>query len=418
MSNYKIYDELQAVIVGVFLKHEGLVVNSKLNKVLARVGIDRVNRNESKCIVDNIRNDSYLNDSKNKAVKGEVLLEDLRDVEDKQVFKGNDYNEAISSYVVPHADELSRLREDRKTNRQTAYPTILFDELTGTMVNELKGIPLLDHKVYKYTSTEEEEEDFSVLLSDFHVGISFQDLTNESCFHVLKRRLNQLLQETIKDISKRGISNVTQTFVGDLIEHVPMRNLNQAFETEFTMAEQLAKGTRLLLDFLTELSTYEQGSLRSGMIAGNHDRVQGNNNQKVYNDSVAYSVLDSLLLLTENGVLEGIEIIDNSKGVYGIKDTVCNLNILINQKDGLKGKGKHIPKFTSNNNNDLSITGHVHHFSVTQDDYNRMHIVASSPCGYNNYAKELHLSRTKPSQQLLFLSDKNKDIDIKPVFLD
>ncbi|BEU75314.1 exonuclease [Staphylococcus phage phiRNIID] len=417
MSNYKTVEELQAVIVGVFLKDEGKVVTSKFNKVLASFGIDRVNRNELKDIVDNIRKDTYLNGLKNKAVKGEVLLEDLRDVEDKQVFEGNDYHEEVSSYVVAHEKELSRLRELRKINRQTAYPTILFDELKRTMVNELKGNKLLDHKVSKYTSTEEEEE-LVVLLSDFHVGCAFQDLTNEYNFDVLKRRLNQLLQETIKDISKRGISNVTVYFVGDLIEHINMRDVNQAFDTEFTMAEQVAKGTRLLIDFLTELSPYVWGNLRFGMIAGNHDRVQGNKNQKVYNDSVAYIVLDSLLLLKENGVLEGIEIIDNRKDVYTIKDTVCNLNIIINHGDGLKGKGKHIPKFIENTHIDLLITGHVHHFSVTQEDYNRMHIVASSPMGYNNYAKELHLSRTKPSQQLLFLNKKNKDIDIKTVFLD
>src|SRR5699024_11439214 len=121
------------------------------------------------------------------------------------------------------------------------------------------------------------------------------------------------------------------------------------------------------------------------MIGGNHDRMQGNKNQKIYNDNVAYIVLDSLFLLQEQGILDGIEIIDNRSDVYNIKDTVAGKNIIVNHRDGLKGKGNHITKFIEDKHIDLLITGHVHHFSMKQEDFNRMHIVASSPMGYNRW---------------------------------
>ena len=78
-------------------------------------------------------------------------------------------------------------------------------------------------------------------------------------FEVLKSRLNHFIDTTVKEIEDRDISNVTVYFVGDLVEHINMRDVNQAFETEFTLAEQISKGTRLLIDILNALSDVEIG---------------------------------------------------------------------------------------------------------------------------------------------------------------
>lgn len=416
MSKYKTIEEVQAVIIGVLFKDEGKIVTSKFNKITREFGLDRIGRDDLKEIVEDIRKDEYLNELKNKAIKGKVTLGDLKDVADNQVFEGNNYHEEVSTYVVAKEKELSHLREQRKHNRHTAYPQIMFDELKEHMIKELKGETLVEHHGSKASINDTE---LIVLLSDFHIGSIVSDMTNGKYdFEVLKSRLNHFIDTTVKEIEDRDISNVTVYFVGDLVEHINMRDVNQAFETEFTLAEQISKGTRLLIDILNSLSDVVTGELRFGIIGGNHDRMQGNKNQKIYNDNVAYIVLDSLLLFQENGLLNGVDIIDNREDIYTIRDTFGGKSIIINHGDGLKGKGNHINKFILDSHIDLLITGHVHHFSVKQEDFNRMHIVASSPMGYNNYAKELHLSKTKPSQQLLFLNKENKDIDIKTVFLD
>lgn len=416
MSKYKTVEEVQAVIIGVLFKDEGKIVTSKFNKITKEFGLDRIGKDDLKEIVEEIRQDEYLNELKNKAIKGKVTLGDLKDVADNQVFEGNNYHEEVSSYVVAKEKELSHLREQRKHNRHTAYPQIMFDELKEHMVKELKGETLVEHHGSKANISDTE---LIVLLSDFHIGSIVSDMTNGKYdFEVLKSRLNHFIDTTVKEIEDRDISNVTVYFVGDLVEHINMRDVNQAFETEFTLAEQISKGTRLLIDILNALSDVVTGELRFGIIGGNHDRMQGNKNQKIYNDNIAYVVLDSLLLFQENGLLNGVDIIDNREDIYTIRDTFGGKSIIINHGDGLKGKGNHINKFILDSHIDLLITGHVHHFSVKQEDFNRMHIVASSPMGYNNYAKELHLSKTKPSQQLLFVNKENKDIDIKTVFLD
>lgn len=196
-----------------------------------------------------------------------------------------------------------------------------------------------------------------------------------------------------------------------------MRSVNQAFDTEFTLAEQITKGTRLLIDVLSQISEVAEGNLRFGIVGGNHDRLQGNKNEKIYNDNVAYITLDTMLNLQELGVLNGIEIIDNREDIYTIEDVVANQRIVVNHGDNLKGNVNHIPKFIKDQVFDLLITGHVHHLRVKQEDYNRQHITVGSTIGYNTYSKELHLSKTTPSQQLLFLEHESKDIELKTVYL-
>ena len=61
MSKYKTVEEVQAVIIGVLFKDEGKVVTSKFNKITREFGLDRVSRDNLKEIVEDIREDEYLN---------------------------------------------------------------------------------------------------------------------------------------------------------------------------------------------------------------------------------------------------------------------------------------------------------------------------------------------------------------------
>lgn len=236
-------------------------------------------------------------------------------------------------------------------------------------------------------------------------------------FEILKERLQRFVDKTKHEILDRDINHVTVYFVGDLIEHVNMRSVNQAFDTEFTLSEQITKGTRLLIDVLQQLSEVVEGQLRFGIVGGNHDRLQGNKNEKIYNDNVAYIALDTLINLQELGLFNGVEIIDNRDDIYTIEDKVASQSIIVNHGDNLKGNVNHIPKFIKDQVFDILITGHVHHLRVKQEDYTRQHITVGSTIGYNTYSKELNLSRTAPSQQLLFLEKDSKDIELKTIYL-
>lgn len=410
---YKSVEEVYAIVFGVLAKDEGKIVSSKFNKILNEIGIDRVSVNDLKDISEMIHEDGYLNGLKNDAILGKVSLKDLESVEGKKVFKDNNYLDTVSTYIVENEKRLSNLRELRKHQKSGAYMEMLMEGLKQDLVRELKD-PIIEERDIVLGHTDKE---LVLLLSDFHVGFTSRDLDNKYNFEVLSNRLKKYLDEVQTIIFDADIDDVSIFFVGDLVEHTNMRDVNQAFDTEFTMSEQIAKGTRLLLDIIKNVSDMVDGTVTFGIVAGNHDRLQGNKNHKIYNDSVAYIVLDSLLCMQENGVINDVNIIDNREDIYKFYHKVKNTNICVTHGDSLKGKGNNINKVEVKENVDVLVTGHVHHFNATQEDFHKTHVVASSPIGFNNYSKELNLSRTSPSQQML-LVDSSKNLTIKTVFLD
>lgn len=408
-------EEVYAVVFGVLLRDEGKIVSSKFNKIINELGLDRVRAKEIQEIYNEIDADDYLADIKEQATDGEITLDTVEGVTGDKPFKDKKLVDTVSSYVVDNKRRLAELREVRKQQEPHAYTTILMQDLR----EDFKSIeePILDRES-GITIKESNDKELVVLLSDWHIGYQFKDSkTGGYNFEILKERIQHFINKTVKEILERDIRNVTIYFVGDLIEHVSMRNVNQAFDTEFTLSEQITKGTRLLIDVIQQISDVTEGNLKFGMIGGNHDRLQGNKNEKIYNDNVAYIVLDTLINLQELELFNGIEIIDNRDDVYTIEDQVCVKNIIVNHGDTLKGNVNHIPKFIKDQVFDILITGHVHHLKVKQEDYTRQHITVGSTIGYNTYSKELNLSRTAPSQQLLFLEHNSSDVELKTVYL-
>ena len=67
-NQFNTLEELYAVIIGVLGKEEGKIVSSKFNKVINEYGLDKVSVAELKDIVNDVRENSYLNDLKNQAL--------------------------------------------------------------------------------------------------------------------------------------------------------------------------------------------------------------------------------------------------------------------------------------------------------------------------------------------------------------
>lgn len=412
---FKSVEEIYAIVFGSLLRDEGKIVSAKFNKIINQFGLDRVSAKDLQDIYNEIDEDNYLSDIKDKAIDGKINLKDVEDVKGDLPFKDTKVLDTVSNYVVDNKRRLAELREVRKQQEPHAYAHMLMQDLREDFVKELDK-PILDREEDILFGGNNKE--LVVLLSDTHIGYVLKDnKTGGYNFEILKERLQHFVDKTKYEIQDRNINHVTVYFVGDLIEHVSMRNVNQAFDTEFTLSEQITKGTRLLVDVLQQLSEVVEGQLRFGIVGGNHDRLQGNKNEKIYNDNVAYIALDTLINLQELGLFNGVEIIDNRDDIYTIEDKVANQSIVVNHGDNLKGNVNHIPKFIKDQVFDILITGHVHHLRVKQEDYTRQHITVGSTIGYNTYSKELNLSRTAPSQQLLFLDRDSKDIELKTIYL-
>lgn len=415
--------EVYAIIYGTLLKNENKITLTRVNKISTeKVGLERIKNQEMQEIYEDICEDEYLDELLKDTVKGKYGLENIQDYKGEQAFEDSNYLDTITPYLVAKESRLAENREFNKIMRDGTYLKILVDNLKNDLVDEFK-----DFKVYREHAEYDEYVDLFVsksektmvlALSDFHVGFSFNNYVSGGYnFEILKERLEIYFKEAERLAKEHNVTDFRIYFVGDLIEHINMRNVNQAFETEFTLSEQIAKGTRLLADIINRFENL--GKVKFAMVHGNHDRMQGNKNDKVHNDSAVYIALDQLLFLQECGAFKNTEIVDNRKDIYNARDDIHGYLIHLNHGDGLANRKPIISKFEHDREINMLIKGHVHHFYVLQEDYKRMHVTNSSPIGYNNYSDEKALGKTSPSQTIMLFDHKDLyNPIIKPVFLE
>lgn len=414
--------EIYAIIYGTLLKNENKITLTRVNKITTeKVGLDRIKNQEMQEIYEEICEDEYLDELLKDTVKGKYGLENIKDYKGEQAFEDSNYLDTVTPYLVAKESRLSENREFNKILRDGTYLKMLIDNLKEDLVNEFSDFKLTreysDYSEEVNLYVNKSKKTMALVLSDFHLGFSFNNYSSGGYnFEILKDRLEIYLKEVERLAKEQEITDFRIYFVGDLIEHINMRNVNQAFETEFTLSKQIAKGTRLLSDIITRIES--MGNVKFAMVHGNHDRMQGNKNDKVHNDSAAYIVLDQLLFLQDCGAFPNTDIVDNRHDIYNARDEIEGYLIHLNHGDGLPNRKPIISKFEHDREVNMVIKGHVHHFYVLQEDYKRMHLTNSSPIGYNNYSDEKALGKTSPSQTIIIFD--HKDIYnplIKPVFL-
>ena len=417
MEQYQDVNSIYAIIIGTVLGSEGKVSLTRVNNIAKDYGLDRINQETLQEYYNDISNDKEFNSLLSRAIKGELGLENILNYESEQVFENSDYTNSVPPYIVAKEEQLSQAREFRKIYKEGAYLESLFKGLRKDLKKEFKDFATIVPEIV--TEPGVTKKTIVLAISDIHIGFSFKDyVTGGYNFNILKQRLEKYLLKAEQIIKQNDITDIRLYFVGDLIEHVSMRNVNQAFDTEFTLSEQIAKGTRLLADIINRLSQY--GHVTFACVHGNHDRMNGNKNDKIYNDSAMYIALDQLILLNENGAFDNVDIIDNRMDIYNARDSIKGYTIHLNHGDTLSHKKPCIVKFERNGLQvDMLITGHVHHFSLLQEDNHKIHIVNSSPIGANNYSKELMLGNTSPSQTIIVFDHNDLyNPTIIPVFLN
>lgn len=418
MNTYEKY----AIIIGVILNSENKVSLTKVNNLAEQAGEERLKNKELQDLYSNvISEDKHLNDLLEKAIKGEIGLPDI-----STEFESNDYTTYTPPYIVGKEEQMARMREFRKVMKDGSYLDSLIRGLKVDLESVFDDFEPVIAKRPEKVDYDSSDKVMIMALSDLHVGLNFSDTqTRGYNFEVLKDRLEQYKQQVIQEIIDNDIIDIRIYFVGDLIEHINMRNVNQAYETEFTMSKQIALGTRLLADIIKEMSVY--GDVTFHMIHGNHDRMQGNKNDKVYNDSAAYIALDMLLYLQEVGAFgDNVDIVNNKNDIYKSFDIIemngLEYKVALIHGDTTPKNGHIIPKVDIMNNTNMVITGHLHHFAVFQESFDKLHVRNSSTIGTNNFSKELNLGSTTPSQTRIILNFESESTlyspDIKPVFLD
>lgn len=410
-------DVIRAVIIGNLQRTFNKVQVGKYNKLAIDFDLEKETLASLKELILEMGEDDELNKVYLASSRGEIDLDDLR----KEFGKDNDnVFDVLSPYVVENTAVLARNREFSKLQREGAYLDHLISGMKDGLLKEWSG-----KKAFRYLNPmikakkEESDRELLLCLSDWHIGALVNNMdTGGYNFDIFNKRLEKMLEETLRVAKEQGIKRIHVYHIGDIIEHINMRNVNQAFEAEFPATEQIAKGVRVVADVVNTLAGYGF-DVTFGMVGGNHDRFQGNKNDKIHNDNVAYLVIDQLIFLQELGAIDpDVELIDNRSDVYSFKDTVAGKRIKVTHGDneGKKVDVK-IPKHIKDEVIDYLIMGHIHTTRIIQEDFSRFHVYVGSPMGANNYSAENNLPTTSPAQLLMVLDKNHNTPQFMPVFL-
>lgn len=402
---YREPEQVSAIIFGHLVKTFGKVTVTNMNKLLVELGYDRINAKELNELASSLGENPELGTLVDKAVSGEITLEQLENYyTEEKVYKTKSLHDVITPYQVEHQRVLADNRAFNKVQKSGALAKIYFEDIKDELTKSFSQLTKPEYNFKSNTRVVTSDSTVIVLLSDWHVGAEvFNKTTGGYNTTILIKRLKALFADIEYIVETNAPEEIKVYFLGDVVEGSYMRQ-QQSWANELTSAEQVSMGTRLITDFLTQTESLGL-PVKFGIISGNHDRFSGDKNQSIYFDSVAYVILDTLMLLKEHGMLPNTSIIDNRDDIYRFEDTTYGKTYMAIHGDTIKGRGANIPKLIKDHNIDYLLTGHVHNFQVNQEDYARMHIVTGSIMGANDYSASLNLALSTPSQTILVASE-------------
>lgn len=413
------YKGASAVIMGYLVRERGVIAPAPFNKLFTELGYERMNKDEISEVATDINGDGTLVYLYDLARDGKLHLQDIPNAQGEgEKLTEEDVFSIVTPYIEQKEDQASKLREFRKMQRDGTAMQLLFNKLKQSLLEELKDIPRAKHITSDLKPLQRGDKALILCFSDWHVGVKvFNEKTGGYDFQKLINYSNSIVDETLRLVEDFGIKHLYVYNLGDLVEHVGMRNINQAFDAEMNLSEQIASATRLTVEILGKLSKHVHVTYTQ--IAGNHDRLQVSKNDVITNDSTAYILLSTLIMLQDDlGQLPNVTITDNRDYMYSHTQTIAGLTVKAVHGDKEKrGLSPSIPKHIKDHPIDLLLMGHFHSTLIKQEDYARFSIVVGSTQGENDFSKDLNLPSTYASQMFIFLEEGKKSPMFYPVVL-
>ena len=290
------------------------------------------------------------------------------------------------------------------------------DIIDFTLIAEQIGNAFREHDFSKikfnYQPLKNTNKKMIVCLSDLHIGALIDNEFNTYNFEIATKRMEEYMSKVLHECESNGIREVYVMNLGDVIEHPYMHNL--AYSCEFTLSEQIAMTSDLIIKFLIGLS--EKVEVTVAGIAGNHDRLNENKNANLDGDHAVKGVNKAIQSFIQNAKAKRIkyeQALDYEhsielngrkfKFIHGDLDGINDLNILAKHSslDGI--------------DYDMIIMGHYHHFKLVELGFDKFMACFGALKGADNYAvKNRKLSA--PSQGIVIV-DENGEIEVKRVKL-
>ena len=257
-------------------------------------------------------------------------------------------------------------------------------------------------------------------VTDWHIGATVHGVNgNDYNLDIAKARMKEYTETLLKQIKRKNPERVVILHGGDFVEAVDHRNINQAFDAQLNATEQLSEATRMFIELIDSVVTTGT-KVTVGLVGGNHDRFTSNKKEAIYNDNLAYNVLDIVKLMQETGHWDNnqLDIIDNSHDVYSLELPIYSKTIRLVHGDFLKRGDYKIASQIKDHPINMLLYGHLHSFKVVQEDINQLSIMAGSLQGNNSYSKQLGTPDSRANQLILTFDEWEQVPLIQPVFFE
>lgn len=256
------------------------------------------------------------------------------------------------------------------------------------------------------------EKKMGVFPTDLHTGATINLPVNVFNYEVLKNRMEEYLSYIIDDIQKHKVSEVHTVLLGDVIEQPYMHNF--AYNSEFTLAEQIVRAADLVIKFLVKLQEFAR--VYYAGIGGNHDRIFEDKNKVFEGDHAVKIVNEFVKLFIKNAGTDRIIYQQAEDYAYRLQLNGVNIKCVHGDFENINDRNI-LARHSLDDNVDYSILvmGHYHHYFVKEVGNNKFIVGFGSMKGIDEYGYKKKLLNT-PSQGII-LVDERGNFEIKRVKL-
>jgi len=323
------------------------------------------------------------------------------------------FEDILGEYNIKKREmQLERLDLSKLVRDVTPY-VLLTEQYKNLLKSGEIKIPEFDE--FEPISDNENGTILKCFLSDLHIGVSIDEDYNIYNLNVAKRRLNRYADKLLETAKLENCTEISITILGDIIEGSNMR-LNQQYDLELTLSEQLVAVQKLILQFVLKLAKHCNISL--GGVLGNHDRLVGEKSKSVGRDNAVYVVMKNIYELLQFAKENGIDKFDNIKILesedFGLYQVEQIFNKTLRYQHGhldSKGDEKKIEKYngTDNTQYDIIVFGHLHHGIIIRRNRDTFEMYSGGLQGSNEYGKTKVKSTADASQGVIIFR-KNGDV--------
>lgn len=300
--------------------------------------------------------------------------------------------------------KISTLRNElNRTVREESRKELFYE----TMLNEVVNNPI-DPVEFDLLYEPHEGEEYLLVFSDVHYGATFDIGTNQYSVEVCRNRFRKMFHQTVELIEEQGISHLNIASCGDLIQGI--LRLSDIKLNSIPMVEQIRRVSRLIVDFLNQLSKYCEITYYH-VINANHSEL------RLLGAKSGSDLGEDVELLIGNYIKDmlvanpRVDVVVGSDSVMDIE--LCGYNIALTHGQNVKNKETYMRDLTvaKHIDYDFLIMGHIHHYScvtvgTTFDKNPKQVISVPSIVGSCPYSQKI--MKTSPSGALLLVFEKGK----------